>query len=105
MVNEKHIVHPGEVILEEFIKPLGLTQKEAAKGLGIPQSRLSELVNGKLRISAEYALRLSLFFGMDEQTWLNLQNNYWSELKQKKSASKFAFARMYAPKQTRHTAQ
>ena len=76
MVNEKHIVHPGEVILEEFIKPLGLTQKEAAKGLGIPQSRLSELVNGKLRISAEYALRLSLFFGMDEQTWLNLQNNY-----------------------------
>lgn len=62
--------------MEEFIKPLGLTQKEVSLGLGIPQSRLSELVNGKLRISAEYALRLSLFFGMDEQTWLNLQNNY-----------------------------
>ena len=76
MISKKHIVSPGEVLLEEFIKPLGLTQKEVAKGLGIPESRLSELVNGKLRISAEYALRLSLFFGMDEQTWLNLQNNY-----------------------------
>ena len=86
MVNEKHIVHPGEVILEEVIKPLGLTQKEAAKGLGIPQSRLSELVNGKLRISAEYALRLSLFFGMDEQTWLNLQNNYDRQLLERTKA-------------------
>lgn len=76
MIDKMRIITPGEVILEEFIKPLGLTQKEAAKGLGIPESRLSELVNGKLRISAEYALRLSLFFGMDEQTWLNLQNNY-----------------------------
>lgn len=76
MINKKRIITPGEVLLEEFIKPLGLTQKETAKGLGIPESRLSELVNGKLRISAEYALRMSLFFGMDEQTWLNLQNNY-----------------------------
>ena len=76
MINKKHIVHPEKVILEEFINPLGLTQKEAAKGLGISQSRLSELVNGKRQISAECALRLSLFFGMDEQTWLNLQNNY-----------------------------
>lgn len=76
MLNKRHITTPGEVLLEEFIKPLGLTQKAAANGLGIPESRLSELINGKLRISAEYALRLSLFFGMDEQTWLNLQNNY-----------------------------
>lgn len=76
MIRKKHIVTPGEVLLEEFIKPLGLTQKEVAIGLGIPQSRLSELVNGKLRISAEYALRLSLFFGMDDKTWINLQNNY-----------------------------
>lgn len=76
MLNKRHIITPGEVLLEEFIKPLGLTQKAVANGLGIPESRLSELVNGKLRISAEYALRLSLYFGMDEQTWLNLQNNY-----------------------------
>jgi len=77
MINEKlHLSTPGEIILEEFIKPLGLTQKEAAKGLDIPESRLSELINGKLRINVEYALRLSLFFGMDEKTWLNLQNDY-----------------------------
>lgn len=75
-MSTKKIVTPGEVLMEEFIKPLNLTQKEVANGLGIPQSRLSEIVNGKLRISAEYALRLSLYFGMDVQTWLNLQNNY-----------------------------
>ena len=71
-----HLASPGEILFEEFIKPLGLTQKEVAKGLDIPESRLSELKNGKLRINAEYALRLSLFFGMDEKTWLNLQNDY-----------------------------
>ena len=62
--------------MEEFITPLGLTQREVAKGLDIPEPRVSELIHGKLRISAEYALRLSLFFGMDEKTWLNLQNDY-----------------------------
>ena len=72
----KRIITPGEILMEEFIKPLNLTQKEVADGLGIPPSRLSEIVNGKLRISAEYALRLSLYFGMDVQTWLNIQNNY-----------------------------
>jgi len=71
-----HLSTPGEILLEEFIKPLNLTQRDVAKGLDIPESRVSELINGKLRINAEYALRLSLFFGMDDTTWLNLQNNY-----------------------------
>ena len=87
MANEKlHLTAPGEIILEEFIKPLGLTQKEAARGLDIPESRLSELINGKLRINVEYALRLSLFFGMDEKTWLNLQYDYDMRVLEKNKA-------------------
>ena len=98
MNNKKSIITPGEVLMEEFIKPLGLTQKAAANGLGIPESRLSELINGKLRISAEYALRLSLFFGMDEQTWLNLQNNYDMQiLEETKAKAIRKQIRAYAP--------
>lgn len=77
MTNEKlHLTTPGEILLEEFIKPLNLTQREVAKGLGIPETRVSELIHGKLRINAEYALRLSIFFNMSERFWLNLQYDY-----------------------------
>jgi addiction module HigA family antidote len=71
-----HLATPGEILLDEFIKPLGLKQKDVANGLDIPESRLSEIIKGKLRINAEYALRLSLYFGMSEQTWMNLQYSY-----------------------------
>jgi addiction module antidote protein, HigA family len=71
-----HLATPGEILLEEFIKPLGLTQKAVAQGLDIPESRLSEIINGKLRINAEYALRLSLYFRMSDQFWTNMQCHY-----------------------------
>ena len=67
---------PLAFTFSRIIKPLNLTQREVAKGLGIPETKVSELIHGKLRINAEYALRLSIFFNMSERFWLNLQYDY-----------------------------
>ncbi len=67
---------PGELLLKEFIKPHGLTVYRVAKDAGIPQSTLQLAVTGKRPISAEMALRLGVFFGIDAQFWLNLQTEY-----------------------------
>ena len=77
MSKEKlHLTTPGEILLEEFVKPLNLTQRALAQGLDIPETRVSELIHGKLRINAEYAMRLALYFRMSERFWLNLQYDY-----------------------------
>ena len=72
----KNPVHPGEIVREECIKPLGLTVEEAAKGLGVSRSALSRLINGKAGISPEMAMRLSKGFGSTPETWLKMQMNY-----------------------------
>ena len=69
-------IHPGEVLLEDFLVPLGLSQYRLAKGISVPPRRLNEIVHGKRSISADTALRLSRFFGTSERFWLNLQNRY-----------------------------
>ena len=69
-------VHPGEILLEDFLKPLGLSQYRLAQGLSVPPRRISEIVLGKRSISADTALRLARFFGTSERFWLNLQNAY-----------------------------
>lgn len=69
-------VHPGEVLLEEFLKPLKITQYRLAKHLGIPESRVSEIVNGDRGVTADTALRLAQFFGTSHELWLNLQHSY-----------------------------
>ena len=69
-------VHPGEILLEDFIKPLGITQYRLAKEIGVPQRRIGEIVSGKRGITADTALRLARFFGTDAQSWLNLQTHY-----------------------------
>ena len=66
-------VHPGEVLLEEFLEPLGLSQYRLAKDISVPPRRINEIVHGKRGISADTALRLSRFFGTSERFWLNLQ--------------------------------
>jgi antitoxin HigA-1 len=68
--------HPGKLLLEEFIKPMGLTVYRVAKDSGIAQSTLAAIVNEQRSISAETAMRLGLYFGMDAQFWLNLQTRY-----------------------------
>jgi antitoxin HigA-1 len=68
--------HPGELLLQKFIKPMRLTVYRVAKDCGIPQSSLAAIVGGHRSISAETAMRLALYFGVDPQFWLNLQSRY-----------------------------
>ena len=76
-------VHPGEVLAEEFIKPLNLSAYRLAKETKIPQTRISEIIKGRRRITADSALRLAKFFGNTPQFWLGLQNDYDLEESQK----------------------
>lgn len=69
-------VHPGEVLLEEFLEPLGVTQHHLAVSIGVPPRRINEIVHGKRRITADTALRLSRYFGTSDRFWLNLQTRY-----------------------------
>ena len=69
-------VHPGEVLLEEFLKPMELSQNRLAIGIGVPTRRINEIVLGKRRITADTALRLARYFGMSAQFWLGLQMDY-----------------------------
>jgi antitoxin HigA-1 len=69
-------VHPGEVLLEEFMKPAGLTTYRVAKDTRMAQTRLSEIIRGRRRITAETSLRLAKYFGTSAQFWLGLQNDY-----------------------------
>jgi antitoxin HigA-1 len=69
-------VHPGEVLLEDFLKPLGLSQYRLAKGLSVPPRRINEIVLAKRAVTADTALRLARFFGTSDRFWLNLQAAY-----------------------------
>jgi len=69
-------VHPGEVLLLDFLEPLGLTQYRLAKSLSVPPRRINEIVHGKRAVTADTALRLARFFGTSERFWLNLQTAY-----------------------------
>jgi addiction module HigA family antidote len=69
-------IHPGEVLLEEFLVPMGISQYKLAKDLKIPQTRVSEIVKRKRRITADTALRLSKYFGTSAKFWLGLQDDF-----------------------------
>ena len=69
-------IHPGEILLEEFMKPMGITARQLAADIDVSPSRISELVNGRRPITADTALRLGLYFGMDARFWMNLQMEY-----------------------------
>ena len=69
-------VHPGEVLLEEFLKPLGISQYRLAKEIGVPPRRINEIVHGKRAVTADTALRLSRYFATSDRFWLNLQAQY-----------------------------
>ncbi len=77
--------HPGEMLLEEFLKPMGVTQKQLSVAIHVSFQRINELVNGKRGITPSTALRLSLFFGNTADFWMNLQQRwdlYWAKLKE-----------------------
>ena len=69
-------IHPGEILLEEFLEPLGLSQYRLAKDISVAPRRINEIVHGKRAISADTALRLSRYFGTTDRFWLNLQTAY-----------------------------
>ncbi len=73
-------IHPGEILLEEFLQPMHLSQYRLAKDIGVPARRINEIVHGKPAISADTALRLSRYFGLSERFWLNLQSRYELEM-------------------------
>lgn len=69
-------IDPGEILLEEFLEPLGVSQRRVAKDISVPPRRINEIVHGKRSITADTALRLARYFGMSERFWLNLQVRY-----------------------------
>ncbi|MCK6620667.1 MAG: HigA family addiction module antidote protein [Calditrichaceae bacterium] len=77
-MNEQKIppVHPGEILLEEFLIPMGITQYRLAKDIHVPARRINEIIHGKRAITANTALRLGKFFNMSPQFWINLQSHY-----------------------------
>ena len=73
-------IHPGEILLEDFMKPLGLSQYRVAKDMGVPALRISQVVNGKRAITADTAMRLARYFGTSPDVWLRLQARYTLEV-------------------------
>lgn len=69
-------IHPGEVLMVEYLEPLGVTQHRLAVAIGVPPRRINEIVHGKRRITADTALRMARFFGTSERFWMNLQGRY-----------------------------
>lgn len=86
----ENLIHPGEILLEEFLIPLGISQTRLAMDIHVPAPRINAIVHGRRAITADTALRLGQYFKMEPQFWLNLQNNYdlgvaasgvWSRIK------------------------
>jgi len=73
-------IHPGEILQEEFLKPMGISQYRLAKDISVPPRRINEIVHGKRSITADTALRLGKFFGISAQFWLNLQTRFDLEI-------------------------
>lgn len=69
-------IHPGEVLMEDFIEGFGITQNKLAVSIGVPPRRINEIVHGKRGITADTAIRLARYFGTSEELWMNLQSNY-----------------------------
>lgn len=84
MIKQKKLkpIHPGEVLLEEFIKPIGLSQNRIAGDIHVPPRRINEIVLGKRRITADTALRLGKYFGTSPQFWMGLQSDYDLDVEQ-----------------------
>ena len=69
-------IHPGEILEEEFLKPMGITAYKLSQAIGVPQTRTSQILKGRRRVTADTALRLAKFFGTSTKFWLGLQNDF-----------------------------
>ena len=77
-------IHPGEILLDEFLKPMGISQYRLAKDINVPPRRINEIVHGKRSVSANTALRLARYFGLSERFWMNIQSRYDLEMEKDK---------------------
>ncbi|NHN78584.1 HigA family addiction module antidote protein [Azotobacter chroococcum] len=94
--------HPGEILLEEFLKPMGITQYRLAKEIGVPQRRIGEIVAGKRAVTTDTGLRLARFFGMSEDFWIGLQSDYDREMTKDAIAETLAKIRPWAETHPAH---
>ena len=85
MPSKIHPVHPGEILEEEFLKPLGISQYRLAIDTNVPPRRINEIVHGKRGISADTAIRLGIYFGTSSEFWINLQSRYDLEVERDRS--------------------
>jgi addiction module HigA family antidote len=81
-------IHPGEILLEEFLKPMGISQYRLAKDISVPPRRINEIVHGKRAITPDTALRLSRYFSLSERFWVNMQARYDLEIEKDKLADR-----------------
>lgn len=81
-------IHPGEILMEEFLKPMGISQYRLAKDISVPPRRINEIVHGKRSITADTALRMGKFFNIPPQFWLNLQNRFDLEVTEDRLADR-----------------
>ena len=95
-------VTPGELLLEEFLKPMGITQYRLAKEIGVPQRRIGEIVAGKRAITADTDLRLAQYFGLSDGYWLRAQALYDTQMARETMAETLARIRPLASRQTEH---
>lgn len=83
-------IHPGEILMEDFIDGFGITQNKLAVSIGVPPRRINEIVHGKRGITADTAIRLARYFGTSEELWMNLQSNYELRLERRVLRDKIA---------------
>ena len=83
-------IHPGEILMEDFIDGFGITQNKLAVSIGVPPRRINEIVHGKRGITADTAIRLAKYFGTSEELWMNLQSNYELRLERRALRDKVA---------------
>ncbi|MGI6355129.1 MAG: HigA family addiction module antitoxin [Lentisphaeria bacterium] len=76
MIRTKNLIHPGEILLEEFLRPMHISQNKLAMDIRVPAPRINAIVKGSRAISADTALRLGKYFGTGPEFWINLQSNY-----------------------------
>lgn len=91
--------HPSEILMQEFLEPLGITQYRLAKEIGVPQRRIGEIVAGKRRVTVDTGLRLSRFFDMSDDFWAGLQSDYDQAKAKDELAATLARIRPWAPLQ------
>lgn len=83
-------IHPGEILMDDFIEGFGITQNKLAVSIGVPPRRINEIVHGKRGITADTAIRLARYFGTSEEFWMNLQANYELRLRRRELRGKLA---------------